>query len=295
LPVNLEQVKTLTPLERMLYWVCERHEVYLRRKAGLPKPWTDDEILRSYYFTNPFREHDKTTAWLRENVRDPLRDSPSVLGAVVAFRWFNAISTGQLLLKHGLLHKWDAARAYQLLHERWQGGNGEKVFTGAYMIKAGNGPPGCKIASVCRAITKVVNGQQSVLEACAQRPVRMENAWRVLTRFPYMGGFMAYEVVCDLRYTALLREAIDVDTWCNVGPGAKRGMNRLLGRPLEAPISKVTWQDNTRSLLDRFKELKLRDAPVPEMREVEHVLCEVDKYNRALFGQGRLKRRYDGR
>jgi hypothetical protein len=31
-----------------------------------------------------------------------------------------------------------------------------------------------------------------------------------------------------------------------------------------------------------------------EMREVEHNLCEVDKYVRLLMGDGRSKRRYNG-
>ena len=39
---------------------------------------------------------------------------------------------------------------------------------------------------------------------------------------------MAYEIVCDLRYTYFLRDATDKDTWTHLGPGAKRGMERLL-------------------------------------------------------------------
>ena len=56
----------------------------LRPEAGLPAPWTDDRILRDYYFTNVYRELDKTTVWFRENVRDPLRDDPRVIFATVA-------------------------------------------------------------------------------------------------------------------------------------------------------------------------------------------------------------------
>ena len=72
-------VLKLTPLERFLYWVRERHAIYLKKSAGLPPPWTDDEILQNYAFTNPYREHDRTTVWFRTHVRDPLQNDPAVI------------------------------------------------------------------------------------------------------------------------------------------------------------------------------------------------------------------------
>lgn len=290
----LELIKELSPIERFMYWVRERHSIYIKRKAGKPKPWTPDPILQSFYFTNVFRELDKTTIWLRENVRDPLRNDPRVLLATVVFRWFNTIPTGELLLVNGLLHEWNHEQAVDLLLRKWNGGEGDKIFTGAYMIKAGNGPRGCKIPSVCRAISKVNEGQKTVFDACSKEPVRLENVWRALKSFPYLGGFMSYEIVCDLRYTYLLERAVDTQTWANMGPGAKRGLNRILGSPLEAPISQAVWLDNCRMLMERIKKLKLKDAPEVDMRTVEHSLCEYDKMERGLWGNGRLKRRYNG-
>ena len=75
----------------------ERHNIYLRRQQGLPRPWTDDHILNTCRFTNVYRELDKTTVWFRERVREPLRSKPEVLLATVLFRWFNRILTGEAL------------------------------------------------------------------------------------------------------------------------------------------------------------------------------------------------------
>lgn len=75
----------------------ERHAVYLRRKAGLPKPWTSDPVIQQYRITNIFRELDKTTVHLRTHVRDPLRNHPLVLPAVALYRWFTLIRTGETL------------------------------------------------------------------------------------------------------------------------------------------------------------------------------------------------------
>ena len=75
----------------------ERHAIYLRRRAGLPRPWTSDPIMQSYKITNVFRELDKTTAHLRVHVREPLRNDPLVLPAVALYRWFTLIRTGETL------------------------------------------------------------------------------------------------------------------------------------------------------------------------------------------------------
>lgn len=294
----IRHVAQLEPRERLLYWIQERHKIYLKRMAGEPRPWTDDEVLQSFFFTNPFRENDKTTAWFRNLVREPLRNDPRVLIATVAFRWFNYIPTGQTLLRAGLLHKWDEQYAVELLHNLQL--EGKQVFTGAYMIKAGNGPKGCKVPNVCHAITNVWRQRHELTKVPAD--CRLQALWYELTKFPHMGPFMAYEVVCDLRWTYLLENARDVLVWSNPGPGAQRGLNRLLGKPLEAAVPREVWQEHTTALLREVRRLPLRDVPhKPEMRCVEHAACEWDKYERGLDillrgkSDMRMKRKYNGK
>jgi hypothetical protein len=290
--MKTDDVKAMKPLDRLCYWIFERHQIHLRRRAGRPAPWTDDEVLQQVFFTNPFRENDKTTVWFRDHVRDPLRNNPQVLMATVIFRWFNYIPTGLLLLHHGLLEAWDQSKAAELLLKRWDNGSGQ-VFTGAYMIVAGSGPRGCKIPNVCRAITRV-NAQAARLMGVVSRDCRLEALCRELARFRYLGPFMAYEIACDLRYTYLLENATDTMTWSNPGPGAKRGLNRLLGRDVNAAVPQGLWQQHSLRLLEVVRKLKLKEAPEVDMRTVEHSLCEFWKMERGLWGLGRLKRGYNG-
>ena len=284
--MRIKGVAKLTPQERFLYWIKERHSIYLKRKVGKPKPWTDDEVLQSYFFTNPYRENDKTTVWFRENIRDPLRDKPEVLMATVIFRWFNRISTGQALVEHKLLKDWRKNFATRMIRRL-----SPPVFTGAFMIKAGNGPKGCKIPNVCNAIDTVWKQRKRLVQVCKDN-CRLEVLWQELKQFPHLGGFMSYEIVCDLRYTYLLEKATDVNIWCNIGPGAKRGLNRFLGRHVHDTVPKDEWQFQTDALLRSVR--KLQSRPRVEMREIEHSLCEWDKYERARLGSGKLKRRYKG-
>jgi hypothetical protein len=74
-----------------------------------------------------------------------------------------------------------------------------------------------------------------------------------------------------------------------------RGLNRLLGTPL-----KQTWKQD--EFLAKLSELvkKLR-AQLPstisqrlEFIDWQNCLCEYDKYDRVLLGQGRPKQLYQG-
>jgi hypothetical protein len=309
--VNVEQVKRLPPLGRFLYWCRERHAIYLRRQAGKPRPWTDDEVLRSYFFTNPYRENDKVTAWFRENIRQPLRDDPRVLMATVIFRWFNLPETAVTLMgpqpkiahkDWNLLLDWDPTEALGRLSAVRAAGS--KIFTGAYLVNS----PGrrSKLEAVVDRITGVWKAREwlsrEMLRGAREDGGGLEFAHELLTRFEGLAGFTAYEVVCDLRYTMYLDRAPDVLTWCNIGPGARRGLYRVLG--LDFPkgnngagcprlLKPRQEMEEMRKLLATCYK-RLGDMPRFEMREVEMSLCEFDKYERALWQDGRLKRRYNG-
>ena len=102
------------------------------------------------------------------------------------------------------------------------------------------------------------------------------------------------------RYTRFLEHATDKLSWCNPGPGAIRGLYRVLGRELTnksnatCPPVPRDWEEQTQRLL-ALVQRELPDLPPFEMREVEMVLCEVDKLIRLLFGEGQSKRKYNGR
>jgi hypothetical protein len=298
----IEEVGKLEPIERFLYWVKERHKIFIKKSRGLPPPWTDDEILQNYFFTNCYRENDKVTMWFRENVRGPLQEDPRVVFATICFRWFNYIPTGEILLGEGLedssclLTNWDLEETIYRLGLMKEAG--EKVFTGAFNISnSGSRKP--KINRVCEDyIQPVWQDLEEILDFCntmVRGGSSMQCLHRYLMQYPGLrgSGFMAYEIVCDLRYTWVLRDAPDKLTWSNPGPGAKRGLNRLLGRPLDTPVK--DWPQQSQKLLAICQKRLGRTMPPFEMREVEHSLCEWDKNERARLQDGHMKRRYNGR
>lgn len=284
-------VSKMNTVSRFCYWIKERHRIYLAKQEGKKPPWTNDWILQTYFFTNPYRENDRTTVWFRENVRNPLADDPRVVPATIVFRWFNRPETGQLLLDSGLLHSWDHDKCLALLKGR------ASVFTQAFIISTRQYTGMPKLEAVLKSIEQVKG---------VQLPTKsMQAACSVLRNYPNIGGFMSYEIVSDLRHTHVLCNANDIMTWANPGPGCVRGLGRLEGitpKPMLNPSGNMGWK-NSNPLPDANTLPKMQ-ALIPvikakteldfEMRDVEHSLCEFDKYERIRLNQGAMKKKYKG-
>lgn len=314
----------------------ERHAIRLRRAAGQPRPWTRDQILRENRFCCVFREDDKTTTWFRENVRDPLFDEPEVLLATVVFRMFNRIEIGEAIFsqksmfsKGGtafeeFLEKGDVRVLRRAIKSFVPSG---PYTTGAYIISS---PPGYSkldgVLEIIRRFTKTSCEKPLCGNAdwrCGAlwllknpRKQSLRCVWEWLRQFDYLGKFHSYEIATDLRRTALLESASDADAWASVGPGARRGLNRIRGRKRErdgrgawgSPISEEQALFEMRELLEKSRDQRhwpmdvvttglpgrLADWPRWEMREVEHTLCEFDKYERVRLGEGKPKGSFDG-
>lgn len=271
-------------VESFFSFARARHQIYLDRAAGKPAPWTDDPVLQQFRFTNVYRELDRTTVWFRQRVRDPLRCDPRVLLATIAFRWFNRIETGEVI--KDLFYAWDSDEARRRL------AGVSPVVTGAYIIKTPDGMN--KLDGVLWCIDQCAADIDRL--CAAMHGASLQEAWRTLCEMPFMGPFMAYEVITDLRYTYLLVDAHDVLTWANPGPGCRRGLSRVCGRDKEYYRS-----GQEAEILEHMQDLlylsgayfdKQPDWPKWEMREVEHLLCEFDKFERATNGEGRPKQRF---
>lgn len=301
----------MTKQEEFFKFARERHRIYLRRAEGKAFPWTDDPILQQNKFTNVFRELDRTTIWFRKNVRDVYDGRPEILLATVIFRWFNRIETGEAIFcQNDLFGKSSAFEEFLRTGETAvlaraimaYCGKGP-YFTGAYMIRSPTGMT--KLNGILKMIQHFnykSNWKWFAAEGADGR-LSLEMMWSWLKEHPCQGPFHAYEVVTDLRHTFLLREAPDTMTWGNPGPGCKRGVSRILdlgtrktrkGKTRPKVPTRKQIDDVMLDLLkkSRMKKYWPQNWTKWEMREVEHTLCEWDKYERIRCGQGRMKGRY---
>lgn len=279
-------------IDQFFAWMLERERIRLRKEAKDPWPWTNDPIMQEYKFTNVYREFDKTTVWYRENIREKFDNTPEVFDATITFRWFNLISTGKALLKAGLIPNFNKTEAVRLLQNRSQ------VFTGAYIIRSETGKT--KVQSISDCIHLLLSYKDEIFTELQEHGQSLEWMTNKLMEFPMMGGFMAYEVVTDLRHTYLLNQANDIMTWANPGPGAMRGIRRLVGLPVDAQKIHFIKGSDKNWYIEKMREILVlaqkhveHDLPIPlEMRDIEHCLCEFDKYLRVKNGEGRPRSKY---
>lgn len=282
------------------YWMNERHRIYLLRREGNPAPWTADQILRDYRFCNLFRELDKVTVWVRKNIREPYADHPNLWFMLAIARTYNLPSTLQALKDVCWpTETWDPDLATAVCEDLQK--RGLPLHTGAYMIRA-ESDSRREWYSRTKAyyLNHIVLGRlwENRAWLVEELSTSLERATQALRNFHGWGGFMAYEVVTDLRWTRYLEKASDIYTWANPGPGANRGLNRYHGRPLKLRLKDSVLVEEMRDLLaiaNGPESLLQVHVPRPlEMRDIEHSLCEFDKYERTRLGEGRPRSKYQG-
>lgn len=286
----LEQPK----VQDFFHFCNERHLIYVKRFIRKePYPWTDDPILQEYKFTNIYRELDTGTIWCREKIRDPYSTHPELFFNIASYRLYNWIGTQAVL---GFITDYNAQHYMDLAYQMRE--RGEKIFTGAHMLPGVRGMD--KIQSIFG--TYLVNLWENRRSTDPEYGDTLEAAFHRLMKMPGFGPFLAYEVISDLRWTRYLYNATDINTWANPGPGAQRGIIRLhgvsprvKGYKKDPRVSSLRYGDYVRRMQELLyvSGLYLREwMPIMEMRDIEHSLCEWDKYERVRNGEGHPRARY---
>lgn len=271
----------------LLRFILERDAIYRRKTEGQPKPWTRDSILQRYRFCNVYRELDTVTIWIREHWREPHRGDPDLWFAMTIARFVNWPDSLDVI---GYPVPWHPERFVAALEQRKR--DGEKVFTGAYMIHAGRD----KTSKARYLADKVLSPMWQQRKWI--RPVKGDTLAEFYERLHAqkdMGSFMAGQVIADLKYAPILRHAKDWSTWAVSGPGSKRGLNRVMGRDKKANWKEADWKECLDELYDKISP-KLIEAGLPPIHEqdLQNALCEFSKYERTRLGEGRPRQKYNG-
>lgn len=281
----------------LLAFMMERHHIYMERKLNLPKPWTKDPVLQRYRFCNVYRELDTVTIWIDKHIREPYYDHPHLWFMLAMARQINLPETLQEIMDGGAwpVNGYAPAKVRKIMLARQA--RGEKLYTGAYMLNAhGTKPddPKDKAFFTTKLVLESVWKNREHIRTEFMRGMR--TAWASLLPHHGWGPFTAYEVVCDARYTRygiLKAWRDDAMTWANAGPGAKRGLNRLAGREVRPVLAEEVALKEMRAYLAAISP-RWPYRPKLELREIEHSLCEFDKYERARLGEGRPRATYPG-
>lgn len=267
----------------LVYWMREREKIRILKEAGGSRPWTADPILNEWRFCNVNRCDDTVTRWIFERIIAKHKDSPTLWFNLIIARLVNWPSTLAVL---GYYDRWVPKHFVECLNNRAE--FGEKVWTGAYMIPAG--PSGVGKADFLAGETLT-----PLWSRCAAAPVGGSCAdwFAFIEQAKAMGGFLANQVVTDMKYTPVLAGASDWETFVVAGPGTQRGLNRLFGRDL-----KSAWnRDKAAEALQEVRAKVLSVAPefagvLRDLNNLSNCFCEFDKYERVRLGEGKPRARY---
>lgn len=285
----ISEVKKLSPIDRLAYWIVERESVRLKKASGKPKPWTDDSILQSYRFCNAKRMDDKVSKWLLQEWYEPFFNHKNMLVAACIARFFNKPESLEMVTEYIFKDTtWPKIKDAVSTVMRTAKEEGMTIYNGAYMVRGNDG---------CDKVSSVMDHYvQSVVDKKIRPDTSsMENTWADLKECYGWGSFMAGQVVADLRW-AMEGTWADKLTWAPIGPGSARGMNRIHGRDLKAPLPQEQFQSELTTLMSTLKtKLPLSIFSRLEAHDFQNTLCETDKYNRVVNDEGkRPKQKYPG-
>ena len=280
----------LDNIQRYFDFCKERHSIYIKKSRGDSWPWTDDIILQTYKFTCVYRQLDKGTLWLTENIIKPYSAHPYLFFNVALYRRYNYWPMAQAILdEYKLLDNPRKIKELPFFVRAYKD-KGNQVFTGAHMINCAK-PCKDKIEYIFDVGAKDLWAKRLDVEPTGND--NLESAFYKLRTIPGFGDFITYEVITDLWHTRYLEHANDIMTWANPGPGATRGIMRLANMPVKGKKPKRDdCIEVMKYLLGMSLEYLPNWMPLWEMRTCEHSLCEYDKYERVRLGEGRPRAKY---
>lgn len=275
-------LKKLTSYQRLVWFIKEREAVRLKKEAGNPSPWTDNEILGNFRFTNVRRMDDKVSLWLLNQWYKPYFNHPRMLHAVALARFTNKIETMELLTEEVFTGKslnWN--KIQKILRDHKSAGN--VIFGAAYMIRGNSGRD--KVEAIIDFYVKPLKNSMLQTDSMEQTHSNLQTAYG-------LGSFMAGQITADLRH-AVKGTWADKMTWAPIGPGSQKGMNYVHNRLPRTSLNQTVFLLELRDLV---KKLKV-DIPKSifdrcELMDFQNCLCEHSKMERTLLGEGRPKQLY---
>lgn len=270
----------------LVYWINEREQVRVLKEAGEPKPWSTNLIFQNTRFCNIRREDDKVTRWIKTNWRDPYSTNPNLAFAMCLARVVNWPDT---LTHLGFPLEWVPSSFVAKMDSLSSGGK-NKIWGGAYMVTGGYSAGGETKQVIMARVLEVAFKNCRAFNREDWTEKTLQGAFDVISATPGLGTFLSAQVIADLKYTPLLADAPDWQTFCAPGPGSTMGLNFLHGRPPTKSIDEAQFSEEVNTLSDWLRSFGIELTA----HDTQNCLCEFSKYVRIKYLGGRAKTGYRG-
>lgn len=290
---------TTTPVfDAYWHFAYERQEILFRRLSGEAPPWTEDQILKEYRFTNAYRASDRVSQHLiRHVIYEGIQSEEEVFFRTILFKLFNNIATWKLLesklgpLSWGSfnLEKWD-----RLLCEELHAGR--RIYSAAYIMPSPAFGESRKHTNHLRLLASMMK-DRIPLRVAASRS--LGEVFHVLRSCPSLGDFLAFQFTIDLNYSPLINFS-EMD-FVVAGPGARSGIQKAFSNTCglgEEDVIRAVTEFADREFSKRGLQFRSLWGRSLQLIDCQNLFCEVDKYSRVAFpnlvgsGRKRIKQRF---
>lgn len=268
------------------YWrfASKRQLAYLRRLTDNVGPWTDDDVISTYRFTNAFRASDRVSQYLIREVQygDGRSQEPvEVFFRTMLFKLFNKIETWELLERKLGRMTWrppncDWDTIVGVFDEAMS--SGVRIYSAAYIKPA---PPYGHAKKHANDLALIVAMIYGGLVDRLLKAANLRDVFEAILSYPGMGQFLAFQYAIDLNYSSLLN--CDESEYVVAGPGALDGIAKCFG-----DTGHVTAADVCRYMSEiqeqEFARLGLQFDGLFGRRlqpiDCQNLFCEISKYAR---------------
>lgn len=285
------------------YWrfAVARQDLFLRRVAGSPAPWTSDPIIAAHRFTNPYRAADRVSQYLIRNVIYSGPKTPEeTFFRTLLFKLFNRVDTWEALVDGlGEPPTWkgfEVERYAAVLDAAYA--RGERLYSAAYIMPSPPFGSPRKHRNHLHLLDRMMRdgAPRKVADATSLREV-----FETLRAYPSFGDFLAFQYAIDLNYSEIVNFS-EMD-FVVAGPGARNGLAKCfsdMGGLSEADVIRHVAHVAD----EEFERLGLRFQKLGGVRplqliDCQNLFCEVDKYARVahpefagVSGRTRIKQRF---
>jgi hypothetical protein len=282
----LPEIANLDAAAAFLCFIDERQKIWSNKKKGV-EVLTTNHVLASKWFTNLYRELDRGTMYLRNQLnktdlkeisfdKDNIDDNlvSKILLKSIIYRLINKVET---FMDFGGVPDIDNFQGFlEFLHKKKS--EGYVIFTAAHQNMGFK-----KLMTTFYYVKKnIIDLSLRIVSAAQNKSTKMCHT--VLLRIPNVGLFLEWQILCDLLECKVLGWNTD-NQWACLGPGAKNGLRRIFC--LETTRGELK---HTRLLRDlcrpkgpksgfarlglKFPAFLLKEL---SLKNVEHALCEYDK------------------
>lgn len=313
-------------LELFFYTMYERQEIWYKRMIlKKERPWTDDQILNDYKFTNVYRELDRNSQYQIQNILLSYnKTEKDIIWKLILFRIFNnpelfdfienitinAENSGYE--EYNFIGKFPNYKIYNKedFYEfiKWFRESGKNPFTNAYVTNSLACPGQSRDWCYGNKVVPEIHNKIPEILNCVKNSNNVKELIEIFKEIPGVADFMAHELYQDLtyikKYTNLNIFRWDQNSYTNIGPGASSGISFIFPhlKTNNEKIKSICFlRDISKEYLLKFGNFKYIEWDKREykykilkksnlsLHQIEMWLCEFSKYYKVKTNTGKQR------